>query len=268
MNGKGVRRSGSTAAEPLLREYEKERSRPLKRRDLDRIEALSDEIYAQAGSGLAESRAECLEQIGAQTRICAVRGRQRLLRTAAAAAACIVIVLGCNTWTLRAHGKNLAQTVCEFLTGGIQFLPADLNGGSLPEQGEPAQEAIRQMREQCAAYGFSPPLPDYLPEGMTLCRAAGDETPFADFCFADGEKTVQFTFEQFADEQALSDVMGGFPSDHREIREISENGTAVLISREDGQFTAMFTSGYILCTVFTEQLEACEEDSILHSFFG
>ena len=246
----------------LRRMLHAECSKPYPERDYDRIAQITDALFRlNPPDSPMISPSEAVSTVTARYRQFR-RRRMRRVGTALTAVACIAVVFGCNLFSVRTYGINMVRAVYEVICGGVQF---SLKERNMPQQEMPNPDPMQHTLETC---GFTPLMPAYLPEDLTLIRTQTDETPFADFRFRNGAQTVELTFEQFSENRSPDDIMAGFPSDQYRIRETQSGGTEILISWEDKQFTAVFMQDQILYTVFTENLEYDEAYRILQSFFA
>ncbi len=249
----------------LQNSLQNEKKKPPAKRDYDRIASICAEIcrlqHPEGMPDLEKQKQELTARLSRNRQQSS--GHIHILR-AALSAACIMSIAAGNFWSVRAYGVNLLQAAYELIGSGVQ---CNLSAFQHSDAASDVRSNLEQMQQICSDCGFSPLLPQYLPESLTLTRSETDHSPYADFCFTDGSRIAELTFEQFSDGRNAGDVTAGFPTDRCHIREVQSDGTKILISWEDQQFTAFFLHGQILYTVFTENLDYEEAHRILDSFF-
>lgn len=227
-----------------------------RKRDYDKIAALTDAIYKlNSDNDLSEIAERGIAEIAAISTQESAKHKQRRIRSVVTAAACAVMLLGCNLWSVNAFGMNLVQKFYEITHGGITFQPSS----------SPA--ILQEMHCACERCGITPPLPQYLPDGMTLTHVDADSSGFAGFYLENGSESVEFSFSLLPEGYSLPDMETGFPSEHYGIYQCEIGDTKIYCSKEDQQFTAMFIHEKLICTMFTERLSYTESEKILYSFF-
>ena len=253
---------------------EQERRKPADKRDYDLIEQLTAVIYEATSSvdlsEIAEQNIAEIEKISMEkTRDVQ---RTRWTRRFVGMAACAMLFIGLNAWTLHVYGMGLPKTIYQMTKGGISFQMTDLDSNiiELPV----SEDDPYGIRTECEKHGFSPLTPAYLPNDLVLSVLDSNDatTTAVNFIYRnsqDPSKTVSFNYTYIAEQQRFEDTDFGFPSDEHNIRTEEINGKTVLISWEDGVFHAAFcdSNKHIVYQISTNYIGYDESYQMLRSYF-
>lgn len=251
---------------------EQESRKPAAKRDYALIEQLSEAIYEATSnedlSAIAEKNILLLAEKSSEKNH---RLRQiRRMRPAAVLAACAMLCLGLNFWTLHALGTNLPETIYQLTKGGISLRPDDFDSSVIKL--EPAEDDPYGIQAECKKLGFSPLTPAFLPEGMQLRDLNTDDAKIKtiQFAFKGSKQTQLHLLYKFAEKQQDYDSINfGFPSDHYQFHEEMLGGYKVLISWEDEVFHAAFCDkeAHIIYHIASNHIGYDESYRVLCSYF-
>lgn len=251
---------------------EQESRKPVQKRDYDLIEQLSAAIYeATSNEDLSAIAAKNIAQLAAQSAEKSRKHRySRRMRTAVALAACVVLFLGLNAWTIHTFGMNLPKTIYQITQGGISLRPTDLESQII--ELEPSEDDPYGIRTECEKLGFSPLTPSYLPEGMQLKDLTSNDEQIKRIRFAfrsNKEAQLHLIYHYAENQQVYESTNFGFPSDSYQIHEETIGGKTVLISWEDEVFHAEFcdSDAHIIYHVSSNHIGYDESYRVLCSYF-
>lgn len=176
-----------------------------------------------------------------------------------AAAACLVLVFG-NIYTVSAWDMNVFSFIVEFTKGGaIIDFKKTTDEIVLPT----SEDDPYGMIAKCAEIGIKTETPHYIPDGFILKEVDSkciDEYKYALFYFVNGKQSVSFTVDSYEEGEQI-----GIPSDKHNISEITVNGHAAVVSKEDNQMLVTFQTGSYLFTMFANGIDYDECDKILEN---
>lgn len=255
----------------LYEKFNAELKKPAKKRDYQLIDELTAAIYEATSE-------QDLEQVTQQgiAAISAAHAQRvkshpclysRWLRPVAVLCTCLAVVLGLNVWTTSAFHMNLFKTVYQIADGGISISVTD----AVPEVSlEKKPDDPYGLRAECEKYGFSPRVPEYIPEDFKLVgidEMEDDTEGSLYFRYVLRQKRLNIGFEYLDNPDDYLDTSFGCPSDHYNVIQENLDGIDVVISWEDRQFTAMFTADHIIYSVSSIDLDYDEAYAVLRSFF-
>ena len=195
-----------------------------------------------------------------------VQRKNRILKPIAVAATCFVLLIGANAWSLHATGSSLFKLSYSVFSDFFSFRYSDslISTDSMMDSGDPYG-----IRAECEKDGFSPLVPKYLPEGFELKKVS--HNPFENkqeykFCFYNNSQKIILDYF-FYDEQEQAQESFSIPSDQHNIEEMECDDTTVVISKEDGQFTAFFIKDQTVHLLYTENIDYTDSKKILQSYF-
>lgn len=248
---------------------EAEIQKPYSERNYDLIDELTAAITSATvpESVYNESRQRGLQE---QLQATAARSNSRkhaFLRPLYAACACLVILLISNAFAIHVTGSNLLKLTYSIFTDHFEFQYSSLDENSILQQINTSEDPYG-IRAECEKYGFSPMVPHYLPDGFELtvseCNPA-EKKVSANFTYKNANGIISFHCTHYNSPDLLDTWKTTIPSDQHNISELEINGILVVISKEDEQYTASFTVGQTLYTIFTEKISYDESDRILRS---
>ncbi len=250
----------------LYKELDLEINKPRKERDIERITKLNNTIFElncaddeEIRESIESSKKELLSKVSEHSKT----NHSKIFKHISIAAACLLVVMGLNTVSLKTFGQNIFSTAYQLTKGGITINAVQ----SESSQSTGALESDPYgMKEKCAEYGFFPNTPDYIPNGFTLANTSehSDETyDYLAFYYKNGDIKLNFSFTHYKGDYEISPV--GIPTDSYNITEESLNGNTVYILKEESQFTAFYINKKIEYNIFAEGLDYNECQKILES---
>lgn len=251
---------------------EQESRKPAQKRDYDLIEQLSAAIYeATSTEDLSAIAAKNIAQLAAQSAEKSRKHRySRWMRPVVALAACVMICLCLNAWTIHTFGMNLPKTIYQITKGAISLRPGDFDSSVIDL--EIAEDDPYGIRTECEKFDFSPMTPSYLPEGMQLQDLTSNDakTKRVTFTFRSSKhNNLQMSYRYAEKSQDYENVYFGFPSDHYQFHEENLGGYTVLISWEDEVFHAVFCDSdtHIIYHLGSNHIGYDESYRVLCSYF-
>ena len=195
--------------------------------------------------------------------------KHRWVRPLAVACSCLVILLVSNALAIHVTGSNLLELTYSIFDDRVEFqYPSSESSHSL--EFPATEDDPYGIRAECEKDGFSPLVPHYLPEGFVqdqISHSNGKQIAACSFVYRNGKELISLEYRFFYDEKSLTETTFGIPSDKHNITELDINGIKIVISKEDGQFTSVFTTQQVSYTLYTENLAYEESEKILHSLF-
>lgn len=188
----------------------------------------------------------------------------KLYKRLSIAAACLLVVIGLNTASLKVFGQNMFSATYELAKGGVTISsdqPGD-NDNIVVSASDPYG-----MKAKCAEYGFFPDTPSYIPEGFILKKVDVESDDYLDliiFAYRKDNIVLNFQYTNYKNTSEIPPFT--LPTDTYNIIEEQFNGRTVYILKEDKQYTAMFIDKRIKYSIFTEGLDYNECQKILESF--
>ncbi len=251
---------------------EQESRKPANKRDYKMIEQLSAAIYeATSTDDLSVIAEKNINQLAAQSAEKSRKLRQsRWMRPAVTLAACVVICLCLNAWTIHTFGQNLPKTIYQITQGAISIRPSDLDPAII--RLESSADDPYGIRTECEKLGFSPLTPAYIPTDMKLQDLTSNDAPIKRVTFtykSSKHNNLQLHYKYAVDQQVYESIDFGFPSDHYQIHEETIGGKTVLISWEDEVFHAAFcdSDAHIVYHMSSNYIGYDESYRVLCSYF-
>lgn len=174
-------------------------------------------------------------------------------------AACVMLFCA-NCISVSAWNMNIVSAVVKFTKGGFSVnfeeSESDIDIIELPISEDDPYGLIAE----CAKYDIYPETPYYLPDGFKLGYLETNENSQMTsiiFDFYNGEKKISICYDKFHNEVERI----GIPSDHYNISETEVNGHSAIVSKEDNQYTIIFTNDKTSFMMFTQDVpyEECEK---------
>lgn len=250
----------------LSKELDQEMNKPRKERDIERITELNDLIFELSCAdkesvrvSIESSEKELLNKILKSSK----PNRAKIFKRISAAAACLLVALGLNAFSMKTFGQNMFSAVYQLTKGGITIDTA--HEESVGSEGSSKSDPFG-MKSECAEYGFFPDTPDYIPDGFTLenmSEHCGEMSDYLAFYYRNGDVKLNFGFTYYKDEDEASPI--GIPTDTYNVTKEEINGNTVYILKEESQFTAIYIKEGIEHDIFAEGLDYEECRKILES---
>lgn len=257
----------STAYRYLKHQLDKETAKPIKSRDLSKIDDLSHDICElidgkRTTSDDVSKEVERLydrfaeyEKSKNKPSVCLFRKTLPVLCTS-------VVLLVTNCITVLAWDMNVISAVIECTKDGF-FVDFGKNQEEihLPTSENDPYGIIAE----CAKYDIYSETPHYLPNGFYLEYVGSNVNEnFAnniDFTFKNGDMSIALSFERYWNEVGKI----GIPSDHYNISETTVNGKPAIVSKEGNQYTITFINNKTSFFMFTQDVPYDECDKIVNS---
>ena len=160
--------------------------------------------------------------------------RPKWVYAVSAACACIVMLFGLNAWSVRVTGSNLWKRIYAFWDNLVAFTFNPEESAALPAQEDPFG-----IRAECEKYGFSPRVPQYVPEGFvpkdTVCRDTETEL-WLMFDYRNADACVQFYYRAYPDAASAQGSKWLLPAETQGFSELEIRGVTVTVSQKESQY--------------------------------
>lgn len=251
------------ACEHIRSELDKEISKPIHRRNFDRIEQLTSELSELTES---ESDSEAADTSKLYERIRSYEKASakplNVFKRFAPILCCVVLVLTVNCISVLAYDMNIVSAVIKFSKGGFTV---DFSKNNVEEIVLPTSEDDPfGFNAKLAEFGIEFETPHYIPEGFSLSRIENNDNSNATsvtFDFYNGEQSINISYDKFHNE--IGQI--GIPSDHYNISETEVNGSPAIVSKEDNQFTITYQKDKTVFFMFTRDVSYDECEKIVES---
>lgn len=243
-------------------ELDKEVSKPLRRRDFDRIEQLTSQLSEISGE---ENTPDITEGLYGRIRSYekAAAKPVSILKRFAPVLCCLVLAITANCITVLAYDMNIVSAVIEFTKGGfsVDFGKSEPEVIELPTSEDDPYGFIAKLAE----YDIEFETPHYIPEGFVLTEVETNVNEAVEnsvrFIFEKGNQNFSLSYTRYWNE--IPKV--GIPSDHYNISETKLNGSPAIISKEDDQYTIMYLKGTTEFYMFAVDVPYNECEKIVES---
>lgn len=241
-----------------------ELAKPEHKRDYDKIEELTD-IHSYL-AGTDEQIDEATEQgIAALKEKMHSKHRPhitRKIKILATVACAALVLLAANAFTVSAWDMDVFTAIIHFTKDGFSVEFPKQEAVVLPT----SEDDPYGIKTECAKYGLEVEAPAYLPEGFVL----GDIDSYESSNYI---KYVSFHFYRNKEEAIVIDYSlhndekkhGSIPSDNFNLFEITVNGKSAIVSKEDNQYTIIWSDGNLESKIYTYNLDYEESDNIVAS---
>ena len=184
-----------------------------------------------------------------------------------AACACVILLIGTNAWSLHATGVGILTRTYRFFCNSFSFDFSDTENTVSLDTGE--HDDPYGIRTECEKYGFSPLVPQYIPEKFALTVTEHNEKKYQDvyFTFKNGNKLIFVFYRYYLNPNDVQMHGWGLPSDTHNVSELVLNGVTVTVAQEDQQYHAMFLLNNTIVGLHTKGIDYSEADQILRSMF-
>lgn len=256
-------RSDGSFGKPDAEELEKQLDRELSKPDPDYD--LADELTA----AILEARGKSIKEPDVQAEIETIKNkadngirRFRCPKWAAAASAACLVLIAANTVSAAAWNKNIVSAIIEFTKDGFSVTFNKKDVIELPT----SEDDPYGIKAKCAEYDVYPITPYYLPEGfkLTACKEniLSHSTDLR-FFYENGNAKLILSYEAYKNSYDIPPI--GIPSDTYNLQEVEVNGQTMFVLKEDGQFTATFLNGGIVCVITSNKLDYNECQKVVES---
>lgn len=236
----------------------------VKKCDIDKVSELTEEAYIIRHGGNGD--------ISAETAVSKKELVNKIINTKKAvhfsigkwitvSAACIAVMFGLNTASMKVLGQNFPSSVYEITKGGINIYFENQHTIVLPTDSYDKYG----MKAKCEEYGFSPETPSYIPEDFALVNFKGDDFQWSSVTFYYKRGNAKLNVKYMYYEGDYSNVKYSIPSSSYEIEEEVINGHIVNVLKEDSQYYACYINQHIMYSIFAENLDYDECYKIVES---
>lgn len=243
-------------------ELDKETTKPLRKRDFDRIEQLTAQLNELTGDN-SDSEQPDTSELYKRIRNYEKTSKKpfSVMKRFAPVLCCMVLVLAANCITVLAYDMNIISAVIKFTQGGFS-----VDFGNQPEKIvlPTSEDDPYGLIAKLAEYDIEFETPHYIPEGFTLSRIGNNENSSATsvtFDFYNGEQSINISYDKFHNEVGQI----GIPSDHYNISETEVNGSPAIVSKEDNQYTITYQKDKTVFFMFTQNVPYDECEKIVES---
>lgn len=247
----------------LKKNLAEEMSKPTDERDEVLISELEETISETEEEIISASKKRSLESVMKMLDEYEEPKHIKLYKRLSIAAACLLVVLGLNTASLKVFGLNMFSAAYQLTTGGIA-ITAEKSGHN--DEIVISESDPYGMKAKCAEYGFFPVTPSYIPEGFVLNDISVGSDDYSDaiiFLYKKDEVILNFYFINYKSNTSIPPI--GIPIDSYNVTEEQINGRTTYILKEDSQFTSAFIDKKIDYSIFAENLDYDECYKILES---
>ncbi|MDE5770326.1 MAG: DUF4367 domain-containing protein [Ruminococcus sp.] len=240
-------------------ELDRETSKPLRKRDFDRIEQLTSQLAELSGYDTLDNTDKLYERIRSYER--AAKKPVNIFKRFVPVLCCFVLIFTANCVSVATWDMNIVSAMIEISKGGFAV-----------DFGKPKEE-IHLPTSEDDPYGFIAKLaeydiefetPHYIPEGFSLGNVEYNENSAKTsiiFDFYNGKQSISVYYDKFHNEVGQTVI----PSDHFNISETEVNGCPAIISKEDNQYTITYQRDKIIFFMFTQDVSYDECEKIVES---
>lgn len=242
---------------------DEECAKPIAARDYDKIAELTKSYSEISGTEnfVQEATAQGIQKLAEQTPKPRIRMTKRFKIMIAAGCAALVL-LAANAFTVSAWDMNVFTAIIHFSKDGFSVDFPEQEAVVLPTN----EDDPYGIKGECAKYGLEVEAPTYLPEGFVLQTADNRitdnfENTMTFFFYRNGHEVIAIYYTLFDSRFVHSSI----PSDDFNLSEISVNGKAAVVSKEDGQYNIIWADGNLETVIHTQNLDYSECDRIVTS---
>lgn len=243
-------------------ELDRETSKPVRKRDFDRIEQLTSQLAELFGDDYTPHNTDRLyERIRSYES--SAKKPVNIFKRFIPVLCCFVLVFTVNCLSVAAWNMNIVSAIIEFSRGGfaVDFGKNEHEVVELPTSENDPYGFIAKLAE----YDIECETPHYIPDGFVLTEVNTNvDENFANtvrFIYEKGKQNFSLTFTRFYDE--IPNI--GIPSDHYNISETEVNGSSAIVSKEDNQYTITYIKNKTEFHMFSDDVPYDECEKIVES---
>lgn len=222
----------------IKNELDRETSKPLRKRNFNRIEQLTSQLAELSGNDTPANTDKLYERIQSYER--AAKKPVNVFKRFVPVLCCFVLIITANCVSVAAWDMNIVSAVIEFTKSGfsVDFAkqPEEIH---LPVSEDDPYGFVAKLAE----YDIQFETPHYIPEGFVLTEVStnvnGNYADTVRFIFENGKKNFSLSYTKYHNEIPSTLI----PSDHYNISETEINGSPAIISKEDDQYTITYLNG-------------------------
>ena len=216
-------------------ELDRETSKPLRKRDFDRIEQLTSQLAELSGYDTSDNTDRLYERIRSYER--AAKKPVNIFKRFIPVLCCFVLVFTANCLSVAAWNMNIVLAVIEFTKSGFAVdFSKPKEEIHLPTSEDDPYGFIAKLAE----YDIEIETPHYIPEGFVLTDIDTNfnESCADEVCFVFEKGKLNFSLSYTKYHNDIPQIL--IPSDHYNISETEVNGSPAIISKEDDQYTITY----------------------------
>lgn len=244
-------------------ELDKETTKPLRKRDFDRIEQLTAQLNELTGDN-SDSEQPDTSELYKRIRNYEKTSKKpfSVMKRFAPVLCCMVLVLAANCITVLAYDMNIISAVIKFTQGGFS-----VDFGNQPEKIvlPTSEDDPYGLIAKLAEYDIEFETPHYIPEGFVLTEVDTNVNEnYANtvrFIFRKNKQTISIDYERYWNDVGQI----GIPSDHYNISETEINGSPAIVSKEDNQYTITYQKDKTVFFMFADGVPYDECEKIVES---
>lgn len=248
----------------ITKALDEEIAKPAANRDYDKIKELTDAYTYLSGKEdfVQEATERGIQKLTTQTRKPRIRMTKRI-RIMIAVACATLVLLTANAFTVAAWDMDVFTAIIHFTKDSFSVdFPESEAVELLTSEDDPYG-----IKAECVKYGMEVEAPTYLPEGFVLKEVkqhvnSEDVTTIYFHFFRNEQEVIVIDYQLYDD---ISNNNSVFPSDNFNLSEISVNGKTAIVSKEDDQYTIVWTDGNMQTIIYTYNLDYEESDKIVAS---
>lgn len=244
----------------IKNELDRETSKPLRKRNFNRIEQLTSQLAELSGNDTPANTDKLYERIESFER--AAKKPVNVFKRFVPVLCCFVLIITANCVSVAAWDMNIVSAVVEFTKSGfsVDFAnqPEEIH---LPVSEDDPYGFVAKLAE----YDIEFETPHYIPEGFVLTEVeTNTNKDFADtvcFIFEKDKQNFSLSYTKYHNEIYNTLI----PSDHYNISETVVNGSPAIISEEDNQYTIVYLKGKTEFYMFSVDVPYDECEKIIAS---
>lgn len=241
-------------------ELDRETSKPVRKRDFDRIEQLTSQLAELSGDDTTNNTDKLYERIKSYER--SSKKPVNIFKRFIPVLCYFVLIFTANCVSVAAWDMNIVSAVIEFTKGGFAV-----------DFGKPVEE-IHLPTSDDDPYGFITKLaeydiefetPHYIPDGFVLTEVDTNVNENAGntvrFIYCNGKQSFSIDFTSYCDYVPKTFIA----SDHYNIYETDVNGSPAIVSKEDNQYSITYQKDKTVFFLFSQDVPYDECEKIVES---
>lgn len=241
-------------------ELDEETSKPLRKRDFDRIEQLTNQLAELSGNDTPANTDKLYERIQSYERT--TKKPVNIFKRFVPVLCCFVLVFTANCVSVAAWDMNIVSAVIEFTKSGFSVdfskQPEEI---ILPVSEDDPYGFVAKLAE----YDIEFETPHYIPEGFVLTEVDTNVNEnyanTVNWRFVKNNSSICIIFTKYFGEKGNVVI----PSDQYNLSERDVNGSPAIVSKEDNQYTIIFEKNQTEFFMFTQDVAYDECEKIVES---
>ena len=242
-------------------ELDRETSKPLRKRDFDRIEQLTSQLAELSGDDYTPDNTDRLyERIKSYEKM--AKKPVNIFKRFVPVLCCFVLIFTANCLSVAAWNMNIVSAVIEFTKSGFSV---DFGKPGeeihLPTSNDDPNGFISKLAE----YDIEFETPHYIPEGFVLTDIDTNVNENVGntvrFIYWNGKQNFSIDFTSYCDYVPKTFIA----SDHYNISETDVNGSPAIVSKEDNQYSITYQKDKTVFFLFSQDVPYDECEKIVES---